>query len=117
MLPGGAALGISESEALSRRNPHRGALDGPAGPALRRRLWPLVDGVVAERVAGWWAGVSLGDVWDVLAAHGYGEPHLRRLIRNMQARPVRAPFAGTRVFGGDVCVGVTRARGPGRWSD
>jgi hypothetical protein len=84
VLPGGAVLAIGETDALDRRHPHHGALDGPAGPALRERLWPLVDGPVGERVAGWWAGVSLGDVWDVLAAHGYGEAHLRRLIRNMQ---------------------------------
>lgn len=83
VLPQGCVLPISEMDALSRRSPFTGALAGPSGPQLKAILHPFVP-MALQRVEAWWENVSLGQVWDVLAFHGFAPSHLRRLVKNMR---------------------------------
>ncbi|EKX33688.1 hypothetical protein GUITHDRAFT_155971 [Guillardia theta CCMP2712] len=81
---GNHLLSIGEMEALNRKFPYRGILQGSsAARDLRVRMAALLPEVI-QRIQHWWEKVSLGKVWMTLSKFGFNSEHLKRMVQNMR---------------------------------
>ena len=61
LISGGCVLPVCEMEALNRKYPSRGDLEGPSGAALKSALFSVLP-LAEQRIEMWWEEVSLGKV-------------------------------------------------------
>uniref|UniRef100_A0A7S0NEX0 Uncharacterized protein n=1 Tax=Hanusia phi TaxID=3032 RepID=A0A7S0NEX0_9CRYP len=83
LADGNYLLPIGEMEALNRKFPYRGILQGSNARELRVRMAAMLQEVI-QRIQQWWEKVSLGKVWMTLSKFGFNSDHLKRMVQNMR---------------------------------